>query len=293
MIVQRTYTRKELNELFKTDRIDVIKNKLTRQGYIYTTEERGQELKLTITELPPRFKMFCIEKLAFEPQTDFEMLKKFFCKVFFDEEFIQLPYSEMERRLQESIGITRQTLSKWLNHLDKQGIIHRCNMEYNYYMIRKKDGVNKAETVPREEYAKAWKPYWENKDVYGADTAFRIVKCMADGVPYKNGIVQYNAFELDVINELIDILLEESEDTMDEIVKNYKKSLKQRQNNSYSTIDKLVEDKSPATAWIEHKEELQEMRNKSEWVLITEKDREIIVDKATKEIIKVINKSLK
>lgn len=80
---------------------------------------------------------------------------------------------------------------------------------------------------------------------------------------------------------------------MDEVVKNYKKALEQRQSNTYSAIDRLVEDKSPATAWIEHKEELQEMRNKSEWVLITEKDREIIVDKATKEIIKVINKSLK
>ena len=289
MIVKKTYPRKELNELFKTDRIDVIKNKLTRQGYTYTTEGRGQGLTLTITELPPRFKLFCIEKLAFEPQTNFEMLKKFFCKIFFDEEFIQLPYSEMERRLHETIGVSRQTISKWLNHLDKQGIIHRCNMEYNYYMIRKKNGVNKAEIVPREEYAKAWKPYWENKDNLGADTAFKMVTCLADGVPYKNGIVHFNAFEQDKSNELIEILLEESEDIMDEAMLNYKNNLKARQSNSYSTIDKLVEDKSPAAAWIEQKE-VQQKKGGSEWVMLSEKDRDVIVDRVTKEIITVIKK---
>ena len=80
---------------------------------------------------------------------------------------------------------------------------------------------------------------------------------------------------------------------MDEVVKNYKKELIQRQSISYSTIDRLVGDKSPATALIEYREEIQKKKNKGDWILLTEKDREIIVDRATNEIIKVINKRLK
>ena len=82
MLNMRTYTREELKEIFHTDRIDSIKSKLNRQGYTYEASGRGQELILTITGLPPRFKTFCIEQLGFAPQTDFERLKVFLYRFF-------------------------------------------------------------------------------------------------------------------------------------------------------------------------------------------------------------------
>ena len=82
MLDMRTYTRQELIDIFKTDRLDSIKAKIQRRGYIYTTSGRGDTFTMTITGLPPRFKTFCIERLGFAPQTDFERLKVFlYCVV--------------------------------------------------------------------------------------------------------------------------------------------------------------------------------------------------------------------
>lgn len=211
MLIKKDYTRRELENIFKTTRIDVIKNKLTRQGYKFETSGRGQDLMLTITELPQRFKSFCIEKLNFEPQTDFYKLKAFFRIALFDDRFIQLPFSEMERQLCDEIGVSRQTISKWLKHLEKQGLIDIGKNIYNYFLIEKIDGVNKAKEIPREEYAAAWKSYWKNKDKYGAEMAFRLVQADANGVPYKKGQVGYNAFRLDILTELLEIIIEEED----------------------------------------------------------------------------------
>ena len=55
MLERRLYTRQELIELFKTERLDSIKGMLNRQGYKYTTSGRGKTFTLTITEQPLRF----------------------------------------------------------------------------------------------------------------------------------------------------------------------------------------------------------------------------------------------
>ena len=114
-----TYTRQELQELFQTDRIDYIKSKLKRQGYIYTTCGRGKTFTLTIVGTPPRFRNFCIEHLGFAPQTDFVRLKIFLYKLFFDKEFRKLPYYAMVLLLENEMSIPYQTLSHWLSILEK------------------------------------------------------------------------------------------------------------------------------------------------------------------------------
>ena len=78
MLDIKTYSRQELIDLFKTERIDSIKNKLQRQGYKFTTSGRGKELTLTITEQPLLpLRTFAIEELGFSPQTDFDRLEIF------------------------------------------------------------------------------------------------------------------------------------------------------------------------------------------------------------------------
>jgi len=67
MLDLRTYDRDELIDIFKTERIDYIQKKIKGYGYTFTTEGRGKTFKLTITECPPRFREFCIEKLGFAP----------------------------------------------------------------------------------------------------------------------------------------------------------------------------------------------------------------------------------
>ena len=78
MLNIQSYNQKELIEIFGTDRMDSIRRKLDSEGYQYTVSGLGNTYKLTVTELPFRFRSFCIEKLGFAPQTDFEKLKVFY-----------------------------------------------------------------------------------------------------------------------------------------------------------------------------------------------------------------------
>ena len=132
MLETRCYTRNELIELFKTERLDSIKGKLNRQGYKYTTDGRGKTFTLTITELPYRFRNFCIEELHFAPQTDFKRLKKFLHQFVFDEEFRRLPFVTMQECMIGTMEITNQTISKWVKHFHQENIIHEG--DYLYYL---------------------------------------------------------------------------------------------------------------------------------------------------------------
>ena len=78
MLDLQRYTRQELIDIFKTQRLDSIKDKLKRKGYKFTTDGRGDSFTLTITELPLRFRNFCTDELKFAPQTDFVKLKRIY-----------------------------------------------------------------------------------------------------------------------------------------------------------------------------------------------------------------------
>ena len=67
MLEKRKYTRQELIDLYKTSRLDAIKNKIRRAGYLYTEAGRGKDYTLEITELPKedQFNQYCIEVLRY------------------------------------------------------------------------------------------------------------------------------------------------------------------------------------------------------------------------------------
>ena len=92
MLDLQRYTRQELIDIFKTQRLDSIKDKLKRKGYKFTTDGRGDSFTLTITELPLRFRNFCTDELNFALQTDFVKLKRFLYRFIFDEDFVRNAY---------------------------------------------------------------------------------------------------------------------------------------------------------------------------------------------------------
>ncbi len=209
MLELRTYTRQELIELFETERIDSIKNKLNRQGYTYATSGRGQDYTLTITALPPRFRNYCIDVLGFAPQTDFERLKHFLYMFFFDKEFQQLPLTTMSHLLNETIYVSRQTLGNWINKLIDKGIIHKSNVEFNYFAFGKdQEGNDVTLPITKEIYVKAWNEYWKGNE-YSYCEALSRMRTVVTGTPHKYGVICENAFYLDTVNELKDILRKE------------------------------------------------------------------------------------
>ncbi len=211
MLNKKTYTRQELIHHFKTDRIDSIKSKLTRQGYTYTTSGRGQTFELTISGLPPRFKTFCIEKLNFAPQTDFERLKVFFYHFFLDDDFRKLPFVTMKEYMIGNVEVTYQTISRWIKKLYRLDLI--ADGEDIYYCI---DVINKTyRIIKEEEYKNAWRIYWENRiDEDDCPLQYSIAyneMCeYLGGHPYKKQDIIFNAIYNDTIDELVEILKEET-----------------------------------------------------------------------------------
>ena len=61
---KRVYSRAELVDLFKTERLDAILAKIKRAGYTFTASGRGKTYTLEIQDLPmvDPFKQFCIDR---------------------------------------------------------------------------------------------------------------------------------------------------------------------------------------------------------------------------------------
>ncbi len=217
MLDKRLYKRVELTEIFQTERLDSIKGKLDRQGYKYKTDGRGATFTLTITELPPRFRNFCIDELGYAPQTDFKRLKKFLYRFFYDEDFRNLPTAEMRRKLRGELEVTEETISKWIKTLIRNEIIIRDSGNVYYYAhIKDKeafadnDGFYLFE-IDEQTYKEAWHAYWEGRE-YSYQEAVACMYEVAGGTPHKLERIVENAFYTDKLNTLKEILREEIND---------------------------------------------------------------------------------
>lgn len=204
MLELNTYSRQELFEIYKTERLDAIKKKLLRDGYEYTTSGRGKDFTLTVTKLPLRFRLFCIEQLHFKPQTDFKHLKKFLYRFMFDEQFRREPYVGMKETMIGDVYIGEATISKYVNQLYDENMIQFGNPIY--YAINKI--TREYKFISEETYKTAWSIYYENIE-YGYNEAITSAVSYAGGFPMKRGEIMFNAFENERIDTLMEILKEE------------------------------------------------------------------------------------
>ena len=162
MLEKRIYTRQELIDLYKTSRLDAIKNKIRRAGYLFTETGRGSSYTLEITELPKadRFKQSCIEVLGFDPRTDFQKLKTFLFFFLANEEFMTLQYNEMEQIIQDHGGsVSAATISNYFKQLSAIGWAAQEPFEYVYFLHDSSSG--KPRYISREEYCSINKEFWQ------------------------------------------------------------------------------------------------------------------------------------
>ena len=162
MLEKRKDTRQELIDLFKTSRLDAIKNKIRRAGYLFTESGRGESYTLEITELPEadQFKQYCIEVLGFDPRSDFQKLKTFLFFFLENEDFMTLQYNEMEQIIQEHGGsVSAATISKYFKQLSAIGWADQEPFEYVYFLYDGSSG--KTKYITREEYCSINKEFWQ------------------------------------------------------------------------------------------------------------------------------------
>lgn len=160
MLEKRLYSRQELLELFNTDRLDAIKNKLTRQGYKYISEGRGNSYTMTIVELPrSALQRYCIDQLGFDCNVDVEKLRAFLKNVLCNEGFINLQLNEMREELEkQGVSITEKTLSKYLSQIERLDWLTTTGFDYVYYVFDSAERHNKY--ISREEYISMYSTYW-------------------------------------------------------------------------------------------------------------------------------------
>lgn len=162
MLEKRIYTRQELIDLYKTSRLDAIKNKIRRAGYLFTETGRGSSYTLEIKELPKadRFNQYCIEVLGFDPRTDFQKLKTFLFFFLANEEFMTLQYNEMEQIIQDHGGsVSAATISNYFKQLSAIGWAAQEPFEYVYFLHDSSSG--KPRYISREEYCSINKEFWQ------------------------------------------------------------------------------------------------------------------------------------
>lgn len=159
---KRVYSRAELVDLFKTDRLDAIKAKIERAGYTYRSSGRGKSYTMEIQDLPMEdpFKKFCIETLGYDQRTEFPKLKVFLYYFLADDEFMTLQNNEMSKLIEDQTGIhiSSDTISNYYDRLKARGWADHFYGEYVYYIYDNNEKKNRY--ISREEYCSIYREFW-------------------------------------------------------------------------------------------------------------------------------------
>ena len=182
MLEEKTYKVDDIKEIMKTKRLDVLKGKLTTIDCEFEINGKGKKIELTIIKAPDRFKEFCIYELGIKPQTDFQKLKLFYYKYFFEPDFNTLPYNEIEQHLNKTgVQVARQTFSEWIKLLKEQNITCIDNDNCVYYSCGYKSMGYCAKEISEADYKKAWRVFHETMEKTSGNAKLAMLK-MKDAV---------------------------------------------------------------------------------------------------------------
>lgn len=213
MLECREYSYGELSELLKTTSPTGTKRKLNSYGIEFTSKGRGEQTTFEISSITDPFKVFAVFYLGVPPQTAFRKFSYFVYLILTDEQFCGMGAEMMEEHLRKSpCPMSRQTISKYIRRLTDFNLVD-FSSEFVYYRVYKKFGVQTHDVVSREEYAEAWRVYWEYKDeaeeAFASSRAFQAMYTWFGGVPRKQKLIEKNGIYNELIAWLVDILIED------------------------------------------------------------------------------------
>ena len=204
MLELRDYSRKELIELFGTDRLDAIKAKVKRQGYTYENVGRGKDYFMRIQARPQDtlMKCYCIDKLGFDANTDFEKLRHYLQNVLCNEGFVSLQIDEMREELEkQGISISTKTIGKQVSLRHDYLTYH----DYVYFVFDKNLQHNRY--ITKDEYKEMYRNYWNTVRIDKSfERAEREIKEKYGSKPRKRLKEVVNGIYSRQQNELIEII---------------------------------------------------------------------------------------
>lgn len=211
MLEKRTYPIAELEKILGSVGKQNIDRKLARYGIGFSSDGYGRERIYTITDIPDTFKTYAITKLGIPAQADFTKIRNLYYFVFCGEGFTDTPLVEMERILEaEGAKVARQTITKWMDYLQRINYITFNNFDCKYYAIKKDPltNIKTYEEIDAETYKKGWSIYHSNKEKLGSSCAYSLMYNIVGGHPFKKPAMVENALCQQEIEELIDVIKE-------------------------------------------------------------------------------------
>lgn len=208
MLELRDYSRKELIELFGTDRLDAIKAKVKRQGYTYENVGRGKDYFMRIQARPQDtlLKCYCIEQLGFDANTDFEKLRHYLQNVLCNEGFVSLQIDEMREELEkQGVSISPKTIGKYQQKIKELGWATQSYHDYVYFVFDKNQQHNRY--ITKDEYKEMYSNYWNTVRIDKSfERAEREIKEKYGSKPRKRLKEVVNGIYSRQQNELIEII---------------------------------------------------------------------------------------
>lgn len=207
MLEIRDYRITELRELFGTKEKQGIDRKLQGYGIDFTSSGWADARIYTIHAIPDPFKMYAITKLGIPAQADFTKIRNLYFYFFFVDGFAEWPLVEMEAiMVEDGIGISPKTISKWLNYLQHLEYINFSRSDFVYYAIYKVNGVKTYKEITKELYLEGWHIYFDSKIEEGCDSAYIKMRNHIGGHPYKKAKFDVNGLRSAEIAELMEIV---------------------------------------------------------------------------------------
>lgn len=208
MLELKSYKYDELINIFKTDRLDKIKQRIKNDGYeISRIEGRGKNIVITISKLPSGkdlFKVFCRDVLKYPANKDYNKLYLFLRKVIMDDDFKNLQYKQMHQvLLSEGINISLETISDYFKRLNSIGMYQYIYGDFIYEA--KNTEQTELLSISKEDYNTFYKKYHIILREEGKEAAQNYQKSIYGSLPRKRFKPLKNFIYKDYFDTLISI----------------------------------------------------------------------------------------
>lgn len=176
MLQLRDYTKKEMAKTIGCNEYDVeaIRRKLNAYGVAFTYDRGTQTY--TITDTGDLFKQLCVWDYDLPRNIDYEKFALYVFLVFVANkegiDYNSMPLEEMADTLAvryPELATSRQTLSKYQEHLDKLGLAICDTGNPNFVLANKTNEGTTYTPIDNKIYSEAWKYYFSQKDMYKRD----------------------------------------------------------------------------------------------------------------------------